>query len=220
MVQEFVATIPFSDIPGIITGEKANAEYFVPKLAEFIPRFFQRKGIDTIASSLGINSTGWLYSTLRNMLETDLGKQNLNKFLNSLFNVDSVKVKQLISMYTDFADRFPNDTSASKYLFSASRLYVSLENYKQSITLLDKIINNYPKTKIAPDCMFMKAYIYDDKIKDYKSALKFYNEFINKYPTHDLVSAAKASIGSLGVPAEVVIKGFENTKAIKVDTIR
>lgn len=89
MVQEFVATIPFSDIPGIITGEKANAEYFVPKLAEFIPRFFQRKGIDTIASSLGINSTGWLYSTLRNMLETDLGKQNLNKFLNSLFNVDS-----------------------------------------------------------------------------------------------------------------------------------
>ena len=89
MVQEFVATIPFSDIPGIITGEKANPEYFVPKLAEFIPRFFQRKGIDTIASSLGINSTGWLYSTLRNMLETDLGKQNLNKFLNSLFNVDS-----------------------------------------------------------------------------------------------------------------------------------
>ena len=133
---------------------------------------------------------------------------------------DSVKVKQLISMYTDFADRFPNDTSASKYLFSASRLYVSLENYQQSITLLDKIINNYPKTKIAPDCMFMKAYIYDDKIKDYKSALKFYNEFINKYPTHDLVSAAKASIGSLGVPAEVLIKGFENTKAIKVDTIR
>jgi len=88
MLQEFVSTIPFSDLPGIISGDKANAEYFVPKLAEFIPRFFQRKGIDTIAASLGINSTGWLYSTLRNMLETDLGKQNLNKFLTSLFGVD------------------------------------------------------------------------------------------------------------------------------------
>ena len=93
---------------------------------------------------------------------------------------DSVKVKLLISMYTDFADRFPNDTCASKYLFSASRLYVSIENYQQSIALLDKIITNYPNAKITPDCMFMKAYIYDDKIKDYKSALKYYNEFINK----------------------------------------
>ena len=133
---------------------------------------------------------------------------------------DSLKVKQLINMYIDFADRFPNDTSSSKYLFSASRLYISIENYQQSISLLDKIITNYPKAKITPDCMFMKAYIYDDKIKDYKSALKFYNDFIKKYPSHDLVPAAKASVETLGVPAEVLIKGFEHEKAIKVDTIR
>ena len=133
---------------------------------------------------------------------------------------DSVKVKQLIGLYIDFADKFPNDTNAGKYLFSASGLAVNISKYQQSINLLDRIIANYPKVKYIPDCIFLKAFIYDDKLKDFKNASKFYNEVIEKYPDNDLAPAAKASMQTLGVPAEVLIKAFEQQKTLKVDTIR
>lgn len=133
---------------------------------------------------------------------------------------DSLKVKQLIEMYIDFADRFPADTSAGKYLFSASRLYVSITRFQQSIDLLDKIIAKYPQEKFISDCYFLKAYIYDDKMKDYKNAFKCYNDFLAKYPNNDLAPAAKASIETLGVPAEALIKSFEQKNAAKVDSIK
>ena len=133
---------------------------------------------------------------------------------------DSVKVKQLIEMYIDFADRFPADTSSGKYLFSASRLYVSIAHYQQSIDLLDKVIQKFPQEKFISDCYFLKAYIYDDKMRDFKNAFKCYNDFLSKYPNNDLAPAAKASIETLGVPAEALIKSFEQKNAAKVDSIK
>jgi hypothetical protein len=85
LVQEFVDSIPVSDIPGIATGENINAKYFAPKFAQFLQEYVQRRGLDNIAAKFGINPNGWIYGTLRETLQTQLGKEKLTNFFLSAF---------------------------------------------------------------------------------------------------------------------------------------
>jgi hypothetical protein len=85
LVQEFVDQIPPSDLPGILTGEKANAEYLAPKMAAFLQEFIQRKGLDSLAEQMGIETTGWLYSTIRESIQGEIGKEKLTKLFLNLF---------------------------------------------------------------------------------------------------------------------------------------
>jgi len=89
IVQEFVDQIPPTDIPGIISGEKATPEYFAPRMAGFVQEYVQRKGLDNIAAKLGISTTGWIYSTLRETLQEQIGKEKLTKFFLDLFGAET-----------------------------------------------------------------------------------------------------------------------------------
>lgn len=92
IVQEFVDQIPPTDIPGIISGEKATPEYFAPRMAGFVQEYVQRKGLDTIATKLGIKPTGWIYSTLRETLQEQIGKERLTKFFLQLFGSETAGI--------------------------------------------------------------------------------------------------------------------------------
>jgi hypothetical protein len=85
LVQEFVDSIPVSDIPGIATGENINAKYFAPKFAQFLQEYVQRRGLDNIAAKFGVNPNGWIYGILRETLQTQLGKEKLTNFFLSAF---------------------------------------------------------------------------------------------------------------------------------------
>lgn len=89
IVQEFVDQIPPTDIPGIISGEKATPEYFAPRMAGFVQEYVQRKGLDNIAAKIGINTTGWIYSTLRETLQDQIGKEKLTKLFLELFGAET-----------------------------------------------------------------------------------------------------------------------------------
>ncbi len=144
-----------------------------------------------------------------------------NELRNSTSALDSTKSKTLIDLYIDFADRFPNDSSADKFVFNAARLSVNISKNAEAIKLLDRVTTVYPQSKFTPECLFLKAYIYDDKLKDYKNADKYYKEFLNKYPTHELAPSAKQSLETLGVPAEALIKIYEQRNAqAKADSIK
>jgi hypothetical protein len=68
VVQEVVEEIPISDYYEIISGE-SDAEYWSPKLAKAFKGFILSEGFNTIAESWGINSTGFLYGTIKEALE-------------------------------------------------------------------------------------------------------------------------------------------------------
>lgn len=88
-VQEMVASIPVRDIPGIITGSKTNTEYLVPLLAESTQNFIQRKGLEQLLEPLGAEPNGWLVATLRNAIQGEIGKKNLEKLYSSLLGSES-----------------------------------------------------------------------------------------------------------------------------------
>jgi hypothetical protein len=87
-VQEVVASIPVKDIPGIITGSKTNTEYLVPLLAESTQNFIQRKGLEQLLEPLGAEPNGWLVATIRNAIQGEIGKKNLEKMFTSLLGAE------------------------------------------------------------------------------------------------------------------------------------
>jgi hypothetical protein len=80
IIQELVDSIPVKDIPGLITGEKANAEYLAPKLAQACQEYIQRKGLDSLFEPFGIDPNGWLASTVREGLQSELGQEKIEAF--------------------------------------------------------------------------------------------------------------------------------------------
>lgn len=91
LIQEVVDQIPVKDYPALFTGEKANVEYLAPLMSKTLQEFIQRKGIDTLAQQLGITTNGWLYSTLREGLQSENGRKIMEDMLISAFGGKGAK---------------------------------------------------------------------------------------------------------------------------------
>lgn len=85
IVQEVVDAIPIKDYPDILTGEKANVEYLAPFMVQAITEFFERRGLDPLAKQIGIDPNGWIYSTIRNGLQSPQGREKLKSFFIEAF---------------------------------------------------------------------------------------------------------------------------------------
>jgi hypothetical protein len=137
LVQEFVDQIPPADLPGILTGEKANAEYLAPKMAAFLQEFIQRKGLDSLAEQMGIETTGWLYSTIRESIQGEIGKEKLTKLFLSLFgsmpHVGSTAINSLDPADKGkFSDALNQRLSTSQTVSPATSPASSTESGSQS----------------------------------------------------------------------------------------
>lgn len=146
--------------------------------------------------------------------ESDLKKvTDLEKSTGSKAYSDKAKGEELIATYDEFVKKYPKDTASARMLFESGRLSMNLGKGKNAITYFDKIITDFPDYSKSPDCMFLKAFVYDDMLKDLINAKKYYQAFIDKYPKHDFADDAQASINNLGKTPEQLIKEFENKNA-------
>ncbi|MCX6230070.1 MAG: tetratricopeptide repeat protein [Bacteroidetes bacterium] len=131
------------------------------------------------------------------------------EIMSSKTKIDSVKAQKLIDLYVNFADNFKTDTITPVYLLKAADISMNILKHQQSIQLLDRIMKDYTGFSKVPDCLFLKAFIYENQAKDFEKAKAFYTEFLNKYPNHELAPSAKAAIDNMGIPMDILIKSFE-----------
>jgi len=82
VVQEVVEEIELADYYGIIAGEK-GADYWAPKLAKAFQGFILSEGFNNLAESWGIDSTGFLYGTIKEALEEFFSDPNYQKEFSS-----------------------------------------------------------------------------------------------------------------------------------------
>jgi len=122
-------------------------------------------------------------------------------------NVDTAK--QLVDAYIKYAKDFPKDTCSVNFLFKAANMSMNIGKGQLSVDLFDQIIKDYPEYSKVSDCMFLKAFVYDNTLKEYKKAKVAYEAFINKYPTHEFADDAQACLDNLGKTPEQLIKEFE-----------
>ena len=142
----------------------------------------------------------------------DLEKQLFSDNSNT---VDLVKSNLLIEKYTRFADLFPNDSMAPEFLFKASDISMNSNKPGKTISLYNRIIKDYPHYKNVPACYFLKGFVYDDQLKEYDKAEKYYRLYLEKYPDGEFADDAEAALKYLGKSPEELIKLFETQQKSK-----
>ena len=130
------------------------------------------------------------------------------------------QLQQLINLYISYADQFKTDSISPVYLLKAVDISMNIMKQAQSIILLDRIMLDYPDFSKLADCLFLKAFIYENQTKDLEKAEKIYNEFLQKYPLHELAPSARAALDNLGVPIETLIKNFEAKNKTVKDSVK
>ena len=122
---------------------------------------------------------------------------------------DKTKALALVKNYASFAEENPDDERSPSFLFKAGDISMGLENSELAISYFDRVIEEYPDYEKVPYCMFLKAFVFENNIKDLDKAASAYRDFISEYPDHDMTEAAKFSLQNLGKSPEELIQEFE-----------
>jgi outer membrane protein assembly factor BamD (BamD/ComL family) len=132
--------------------------------------------------------------------------------------LDKVKADSLLIQYTSFIKHFPDDTMSVKYLFNAANLCMNMSEGSKAIDFFNQFIQKYPDNPRVGTCMFFKAYIYENQLKDLEKAKEMYLQFIEKFPDSDFSKDARMAIKNLGKSPDEIVREFEEQR--KADSIR
>ena len=148
---------------------------------------------------------------------------NIQSMETSLYSEPSVtynKVRgdSLLQMYEDFITRFPADTLAPVYLFRAANLKMTEGDGNRSLSLLDRFMKKFPDHPKTQVCLFFKAFVYENLLRNLALAKETYLLYIEKYPNGDFVKDAQMSVQNLGKTPDQMIKEFEAMQ--KHDSVR
>ena len=116
----------------------------------------------------------------------------------------------LVSAYCDFADAYPNDSITPEYLFTAMDISMNLNEPQRTISIIDKLIKEYPDYPNTSRALFVKAFIFETRYNNLDMAKKIYEQYLEQYPDGEFAKDCKASIENLGLTPEELVKKFEN----------
>ncbi|MGE4289323.1 MAG: tol-pal system YbgF family protein [Salinivirgaceae bacterium] len=123
------------------------------------------------------------------------------------------KGKELIDAYAVFAETYPDDSLSAAFLFRAGELSMNLQQSEQAIAYFNKVRAAYPSFYKAPECLFLKAFVFENQLNNLKDAEIYYKEFIANYPNHALTDDAVASLEYLGKSPEELVRMFQEKNA-------
>jgi TolA-binding protein len=123
------------------------------------------------------------------------------------------KLDELMSSYLNFVDKHPQDTSASQYLYKALNLAMGTNQGEKAMELANRTLNEYPKSEKIAETVFLKAFIYENLLSNLGLAQKTYNDFLSRFPDHELADDAQAALNNLGKSPEELIREFEQKAA-------
>ncbi|MCX6291512.1 MAG: tetratricopeptide repeat protein [Bacteroidetes bacterium] len=135
-----------------------------------------------------------------------------SKLLNDSTKLLNASVaEEFIKSCKEYAEKYPDDTMSAHYLFKAGDIANGLKKYQEAIDLFSQLVKKYPDHRKAAVCLFLQAFISDDKLRDVEKAKMLYSDFIQKYPNHELAPSAKASLEQLnmGLTNDQMIKLFQ-----------
>ena len=130
-------------------------------------------------------------------------KGNSNKPLNK------AKATQFIDKSKQYVASFPDEEMSPAFLFRAGEVARAIKDYQASILMMDQVYNKYPDHEKAPSALFLKAFTYEENLNDTESAKKYYNEFLQRFPEHDLAKQVEQLLGVIDQSPEDLIKSFQ-----------
>jgi len=190
-------------------------------MAQLANNFYETKkdaAANVIASSLiASGASGSEVSNLKS--KYTLNDQNINEYITALGekifeNPDDMGLNRNASMnYIDacqaYALSYPTEKQSPEYLYKAAEVAKSIRSSSKSLSLYDWILTKYPDNERAPTALFIKGFILENELKNQVAAKKVYEEFLNKYPSHQLADDVKFLVENLGKSDEEIAKIIE-----------
>ncbi len=136
---------------------------------------------------------------------TNLGEKMLDEKTGSW---DRLKVRDFISLSRIQAGIVKNDDEVQKSLFNAANMSVATKNYDQALAIYDYVLTHPGDFSKVPTALFLKGFTYDEHLKNFDEARKYYTEFLEKHPEDGYAESVKASLKNLGKTAEEIIESF------------
>ncbi len=121
------------------------------------------------------------------------------------YNINTDTAKVLIIKYQNFAIQYSKDSLAPVFLLKAADLCISTKDYNNAVKLYENVYTNYSDYEKTPQALFLQAMTYSDFLKNESLGRAKYQEFINKYPNHELTDDAKKSIEFIGKTPEEIL---------------
>lgn len=137
----------------------------------------------------------------------DIESQLFNS--NNKVSLDKDLAEKAIAAYTSYASKYKDDPETPGYLFKAADVHRGLRQNDKAIEVWENIYNTYPDFEKAPHCLFLMGFSYENDLKNLDKAKGLYEQFLSKYPNHDLADDVQFSIKNLGKSPEEIIKSFE-----------
>jgi len=126
--------------------------------------------------------------------------------------IDTVATSELLSAYQNFSAKYPDDSLSPEYLYKAAGLAVGLKRGLQAVFLYEFINHTYPGYRRNPECLFMEAFTYENTLGNIGKAKELYNEFLSRYPDHELADDALTAIKFLGKSPEKIVSEFDEMR--------
>ncbi len=122
--------------------------------------------------------------------------------------VDFKAANDFIRICQLYAILKPKDSLSPDYLHKAGETARAIRAFPQAIELYDWIYAQYPDYEKASQALFLKAFTYDNDLKDKEIAKKLYEEFLQKFPNDDFADDTQFLLDNLGKDDEEIIKSF------------
>lgn len=138
----------------------------------------------------------------------EIDKHTAILFSDSLnFNVKSAN--DLLAAYEEYIEHHSFQSDSKDIQFKAGELAKSLGKPHIAIKHFNGLLERDPNHEKAPMALFYKAMTIGDDLHQDDEAVRYYQEFIDKYPEHPFAESAKASIKLQGKSLEDIVKEFE-----------
>lgn len=122
-----------------------------------------------------------------------------------------------LAAYEKFITNFPQDPKTPEYLFKGAEIHRSLRAFDKAVSNYQTIWTKYKDYEKAPHSLFLLGFSYENDFKNTAKAKELYETFLKEYPEHELADDVQFSLNNIGVPAEEILKKFEE-KNKKKDT--
>jgi outer membrane protein assembly factor BamD (BamD/ComL family) len=123
--------------------------------------------------------------------------------------VDLVTANALVNNYIKFENEFPTHEKAPYCLFEAAKLCMGIERPLEAVEYFGKFVTNFSENERVPLALFLQGFIYENNLADMPNAKLKYEEFLEKYPQHEMAKDAQIALQNLGKTPEELIKEFE-----------
>lgn len=126
---------------------------------------------------------------------------------------DKTAAEQYLTVAEKYAIELQQQKNTEAYvdiILKAAGLAKTIDKSAKALELYGRVADNMSGHAKAPTALFMKAFIYENDLRDLDNAKKHYELFLSRYPNDpDFADDAATALQFLGKSPDEVVKMFE-----------